>query len=74
MGEETVEVTIPGDRPTIRPKRVDASDLRLCRRDMYMMVGGFQEAASMSTRPVASDTSLRSPPIVPDIDVGPSAS
>ena len=41
---------------------------------MYMMVGGSQDAASMITRVVASVTSLRRPPMVPDIEVGPSES
>jgi hypothetical protein len=41
---------------------------------MYMIVGGSHEAASIRTSTVLSETSERAPPIVPDIDVGPSAS
>ena len=44
------------------------------RDDVRWMFGPFQFAASISTRVVPSFTSERAPPMIPAIDVGPSAS
>ncbi len=55
-------------------KRADASLRRPSFQDVWLIPGPFQVATSIRTRVVPSWTSLRSPPITPAIDVGPSAS
>ena len=51
--------------------RVEASDWSPSVHAVWWTIGPSQLAASISTRVVASFTSLRSPPITPAIEVGP---
>ena len=55
-------------------KRADASVRRPSPRDVRMMFGPTQVAASISTRVVLSETSEIWPPMIPAMPLGPSAS
>ena len=55
-------------------KRAEASVRSPSPRDVRMMFGPTQVAASISTRVVASETSETWPPMIPAMPLGPSAS
>ncbi len=65
-------IACSGGRPF--SKRPEASLRRPSFCDVRCRIGPFQFAASIRTRVVVSWTSERWPPMIPAIDVGPSAS